>query len=342
MRPNRAGWVAAALGTVALLAAGCSSASAPAPTGTSPSASASAPSGGTGTGGTSKGPAVSVAQGPQPPASGAWVGAWVKPAKAGQTGRVDAVADFERTTGRPLDLVHVYHPWSDPFPDAADRAFLDQGRQLMISWSGTDSSQIVAGTYDDLIRQRATDLKALGKPVLLRWRWEMNRANLDATVGGPADFVAAWKHIRAIFQQVGADNVGWVWCPLAGSFTATDAPAYYPGDDQVDWLCADVYAIGTDRSFADVATDFMAWAAGHAKPIVIGEYGSDQTDPAAKAAWVSGATAYAQAHPQIRAMVYFDADRVDDHGVQRDFRVTSDPTVLHAFQAMLGNPWFGT
>jgi len=75
---------------------------------------------------------------------------------------------------------------------------------------------------------------------------------------------------------------------------------------------------------------------------VIGEYGSDKTDPAAKASWVAGATAYAQAHPQIRAMVYFDARRVDDHGVLRDFRVTSDPTVLRVFEAMLANPWFGT
>jgi hypothetical protein len=266
----------------------------------------------------------------------------VKPLKAGQVGRIDAVADFERTTGRNLDLVHVYHPWTDAFPDEADREFLKQGKQLMISWSGTNTAQILAGTYDDLIRSRATDLKALGQPVLLRWRWEMNRPNLDATVGSPAEYVKAWKHIHAIFQQVGATNVGWVWCPLAGNFTVTNAPAYYPGDHQVDWLCADVYAIGTDRSFADVAGDFMTWAAAHAKPIVIAEYGSEKTDGAAKAAWISGATAYAQAHPQIKAMVYFDADRADDHGVQRDFRVTTDPAVLQAFQAMLKNPWFGT
>jgi len=210
----------------------------------------------------------------------------------------------------------------------------------MISWSGNDSAQVAAGAYDDLIRTRATALKALGKPVLLRWRWEMNRPNLATSVGTPQQYVAAWKHVHAIFQEVGATNVGWVWCPLAGNFAATDAPAYYPGDDQVDWLCADVYAIGTDRSFGAVAGDFMTWAAGHPKPIVIGEYGSEKADPATKAAWIAGATAYAQAHPQIKALVYFDADRVDDHGVQRDFRVTTDPAVLKAYQAMLADPWF--
>ncbi len=323
----------AALTAAAVLLAGCSGGSSPAPN-PSPTASTgqTLPSG--------PGPTYTVAQGPKPPATGAWVGAWVKPAKAGQFGRVEAVGNFETATGHPLDLVHTYHPWKDPFPDAADLSFLQQGKQLMISWSGTDTKPIVAGTYDDLITQRATELKSLGQPVLLRWRWEMNRPNLDATVGAPADYVAAWKHIRAIFQQVGATNVGWVWCPLAGNFTQTDAAAYYPGDDQVDWLCADVYAIGTDRSFGDVAGDFMTWAAGHPKPIVIGEYGSEKTDPATKAAWIAGATAYAQAHPQIKALVYFDADRVDDHGVQRDFRVTTDPAVLQAYQAMLADPWF--
>jgi beta-mannanase len=263
----------------------------------------------------------------------------VKPVKATPVGRLDAVAQFEQAVGHPLDLVHVYHPWSQVFPDAADVQFLKQGKQLMISWSGTSTSSIVSGLYDDMIRTRAEALKALGSPVLLRWRWEMNRPNLTSTVGSAAEYVQAWKHIRTIFDQVGATNVGWVWCPLAGNFTATNAAAYYPGDDQVDWLCADVYAIGSTRSFADVATDFMTWAAAHPKPIVIGEYGSELADPAGKQSWIQGATAYAKAHSQIKAMVYFDAQR-NESGKQRDFRVESAPGTLAAFTAMLTDPWF--
>jgi hypothetical protein len=280
-----------------------------------------------------------AAHGPQPPATGAWVGAWVKPAKATELGRLDAVAQFEQTVGHPLGLVHVYHTWSQAFPDAADVQFLKQGKQLMISWSGTSTSSIVSGLYDDMIRTRAEAVKALGLPVLLRWRWEMNRPNLDSTIGTPAEYVQAWKHIRAIFDQVGATNVGWVWCPLAGNFTATDAAAYYPGDDQVDWLCTDVYAIGSTKSFADVAAGFMAWAAGHDKPIVVGEYGSELTDPTGKQTWIEGATAYAKAHPQIKAMVYFDAQRTEN-GQQRDFRVESASGPLSAFEAMLADTWF--
>ena len=284
-------------------------------------------------------PALS-AQGPTPPATGAWVGAWVKPVRATPLGRIAAVAQFEQTIGRPLDLVHVYHPWSQTFPDAADMAFLQQGKQLMISWAGTSTSAIISGVYDDMIRTRAESLKALGSPVLLRWRWEMNRPNLQSSIESPAQYVQAWKHIRAIFSQVGATNVGWVWCPLAGNFTSTNASAYYPGDDQVDWLCTDVYAIGSTKPFADVATDFMTWAAGHpGKPIIIGEYGSESTDPAAKQSWIEGATSFAKSHPQIKAMVYFDALR-SESGKQRDFRIDSSSSTLAAYKAMLADPWF--
>jgi len=39
--------------------------------------------------------------------------------------------------------------------------------------------------------------------------------NLVATtqLGGPAGFVGAWDHIRALFRQAGAGNVSFVWCP---------------------------------------------------------------------------------------------------------------------------------
>jgi hypothetical protein len=279
-------------------------------------------------------------QGPQPPATGAWIGAWVKPDVATQAGRISAVEDFERAIGQPIQVVHVYHQWADVFPTESDTAFAHQGKVLMISWAGTDSAAVASGQDDALIRQRADALKALGTPVLLRWRWEMNRKNLAATVGTPAQYVAAWDHVRALFAAEGATNVGWVWCPLASSFTETNAPAYYPGDNQVDWLCSDVYAIGTNKTFAEVAQDFMTWAAGHHKPVMIGEYGSDLADPSAKQAWIAGATAYAKAHEQIKAMVYFDAMRTASNGQLRDFRVQAAAGPLAAFRAMADDPWF--
>jgi hypothetical protein len=315
-----------------LLVSGCSSGSGPSqttsagPTSSSPSASTSA---------TASGLAL---HGPQPPATGAWVGAWVKPTMPNQQGRVTAVGALEQAIGRPLDLVHVYHQWGDSFPSVADIEFVQQGKILMISWSGTDTRNILSGADDRQITARAAAIKLLGAPVLLRWRWEMNRPNLQKSIVSPADYVAAWKHIRSIFTTVGATNVGWVWCPIATGFLATNGPAYYPGDDQVDWLCTDVYPGPSHASFAAVSTEFMTWATTHAKPIVIAEYGSESSNPD-KAQWIMGAAAYARAHPQIKAMVYFDADRVEN-GVTRDFRLEGTTGPLNAFHAMAMDAYF--
>ena len=203
---RRGPWiVAASVAAVLMLATGCSSSSAPGQSSPPPSASQTTPS-------PSDTTTALGTTGPQPPTTGAWVGAWVKPAAGqdDQAGRVAAIATFEQSIGRPLDVVHVFHKWADDFPSSADLQFIQQGKVLLISWAGTDLRSILSGSQDAIIKARADQVKALQTPVLLRWRWEMNRPNLQASIGTPADYVAAWKHIRAIFTTVGATNVGWV------------------------------------------------------------------------------------------------------------------------------------
>jgi hypothetical protein len=290
---------------------------------------------------TASGPSAAPERGPQPPSTGAWVGAWVKPDLPTQLGMVTAVKDFEHQLGRPLDIVQVYHPWDDEFPSEADKAFLDQGHTLLLSWSGADTRVIVTGRYDAEIRARAEAVRDLGVPVLLRWRWEMNRNNLQGSVWSPADYVAAWKHIRAIFTSVGATNAAWVWCPLATDFNATSGPAYYPGDDQVEWLCTDVYPGPDYRSFADVSAEFLAWAASHDKPVLIGEYGAEDAEPGQRQSWLNATTAFVRAHPQIKGLVYFDARR-SDGSRERDFSLDPGTGPWRAFDGMATDPYFDT
>jgi hypothetical protein len=290
---------------------------------------------------TASAPSVPPERGPSPPHVGAWVGAWVKPDLPTQNGQLASVAAFESQLGRPLDIVQVYHQWTDEFPSTADEQFAAEGRTLLISWNGEDTRVILSGRYDDLISQRAQQVKALGKPILLRWRWEMNRPNLQGSVWSGADFVAAWKHIRAIFTRVGATNAAWVWCPTATSFDSTQGPSYYPGDDQVDWLCTDVYPGPDYRSFSDVASEFMAWAAGHDKPILIAEYGAEDGEPGQRIAWMNATTTFVKTHPQIKGVVYYDA-RHQDNGRDRDFSLVPGTAPWKAFVGMAKLPYFDT
>lgn len=278
-------------------------------------------------------------RGPEPPVSGAWVGAWVKPQTASSEGRIDSVRAFEATIDRPLDVVHVFHPFDEVFPDQADLEFVRQGKVLLLSWAGNDSRLVASGRVDDVLRERARAVRDLDAPVLLRWRWEMNRPNLQAEVWSPADYVAAWKHVRRIFAEEGAVNAGWVWCPIATDFLATRGPDYYPGDSEVDWLCVDVYAGRDGLPFAAVGAEFLEWAKSRPRPIIVGEYGAEIGQLGEQGPWIEAATAVARARPQIKAMVYFDADRMEK-GKLRRFSLLGGRDGAVAFRAMALDPYF--
>ena len=275
--------------------------------------------------------------GPTTPATGAYFGAWVAPAVYTQRGRVLAVNTLQQQIGRRLDIVHIYLTQTAQFPSSSDLAFVQQGSTLLISWALNGSRDIAAGHDDGLIMQRAQEIKAIGKPVFLEWRWEMDRPNLQSLVGSPADYIAAWKHIRQVFAEQGVTNVAWVWCPTAKGFASGTAQAYYPGDSEVDWICADVYPpTGPLSSFAAVAGPFLDWASHHAKPIIIGEYGVRLTyAPQERAQWLRAAAQTVVADRQIKALVYFDGP-----GQQPQSSTVLDGAALQAFRSIADDNYF--
>jgi hypothetical protein len=211
---------------------------------------------------------------PVPPASGAYFGAWVGPDVYTQLNEIHAVNALQRQLGRKLSIVHTYVKWQARFPTTSALTFLSQGSMLLISWAGTDTREISSGADDAWIRTRAEQVKALGKPVFLEWRWEMDRPNLHAQVHSGADYVRAWDRIRRIFAAAGVRNAAWVWCPTSAGFADGRASAYYPGDSEVDWVCADAYPdYGSTASFAATVDPFLSWASHHGKPVMIGEFG---------------------------------------------------------------------
>lgn len=254
--------------------------------------------------------AVTVSEGPAVPAHGAYFGARVRGDAYTESAEIAAVDRLQQSIGRRLAIVHVYHLWSDLFPSSSDVAFLRQGSTLLLSWSGTDTLAIIAGRYDHMIRQRALAMKSIGKPIFLEWRWEMDRSGLQTQIHSPADYIKAWDHIRSIFAQEHVRNVAWVWCPTALGFATGKAAAYYPGNNEVDWVCADAYpGYGPYRSFANVVAPFLSWASQHSKPVMIGEYGVPTTyGTQRRAQWLMDAAQTVQGDQQIKALVYFDAN----------------------------------
>jgi hypothetical protein len=274
------------------------------------------------------------------PARGAYLGAYVQPTIYTQQAEISAFLAFEHQLGHPLRIAHVYHRWESPFPTSADWYFVERGKILLLTWGGApDTTAIIAGREDAMIRARARALKALGHPILLEFRHEMDRPNLQWTIHGPADYIAAWDHIRAIFRSVGATNVSWVWCPTGYGFQVGRAQAFYPGNRQVNWICADVYATSPAQSLSQAARPFLRWAAGHPKPVILGEFGVGGS-PRGRASWLTAAGRLARSDPQIKAMAYFDANGIDSNGNPFQYWLGDQPAAVDAFGRLLARKYF--
>lgn len=282
---------------------------------------------------------------PTPPSRGAYFGAWVDsgPRGSNQPGPFQAILNFEQSIGRKLDIVNTYRTWDQPFPRGDDAAVLNSRRYLMLSWNGTDTRLITSGAQDQIITARARAIKAAGRPIFLRFQWEMDRPNLKHRIHGPDDFIAAWRHVRAIFRQNQVNNATWVWCPTSKGFKGKDHAAdYYPGDDQVDWLCADVYPeLGYEyRDFSESAAAFLRWAKAHPKPIMIGEFGVPTSYGPRRSEWLRNA-AQALQEPQIKAVVYFDGDTYGIKPTERmRFSLEGDQSAMSAMRELATTPYF--
>jgi hypothetical protein len=274
------------------------------------------------------------------PGRGAYLGAWIKPDELTHSGRIEAVDGLQDDLGRRLDILNTYRRFEQMVGTDSDQEFLDSGATLMVSWATGDNRSIVAGEHDRLIRRQARAIRGIKRPVLLRMRWEMDRPNLQATMWSGADYIAAWKYVRRIFAEEHATNVSWVWCPTAEGFIRGNAPEFYPGDDQVDWTCVDVYAGTEFRPIGDLMGPFLRFAAQHPKPIIIGEFGVARAwGSASRAAWLADATRTFKANPQIKAVAYFESDP-EGNGPNQQFQLSGDKAAFQAFKRMTRDRWF--
>jgi hypothetical protein len=276
-------------------------------------------------------------------AHGAYFGAYIQPPSYGQPQQIAAIHQMQNALGRRLAIVHSYLRWHRPFPTPSQQVIMRQRSLLLLSWAGTNTRAIAAGAYDGWVSRQALAIKATHRPILLEWRWEMNRPGLTSQVHSPADYIAAWDRIHKIFASLHVHNVAWVWCPsivgfgLPGYRPATD---YYPGNREVDWLCVDAYPrLGPRLSFAALLGPFLRWAAHIAKPVMIGEFGVPRAyGPRMRARWLRGAARTVRQDPQVEAVVYFDGDPPNYPLFQYGLDRGTPP--FRAFRSIAAMPYF--
>ena len=172
-------------------------------------------------------------------------------------------------------------------------------------------------------------------------------------MGSATDFIAAWRTLVHVFRQEDVRNVSWTWTMTDWAFETTDERAadnWYPGDDVVDVIGADVYNFADCEVAGREWDDFQgkmvpirAWAKDHpGKPIILPEWGSteDPDMPGRKAAWLRDARRQlkAKAWRRVKMVMYFQT--IDPSHTQCNWPVDSSNTSLAAFSAMTSDPFF--
>ncbi|HEY8082888.1 MAG TPA: glycosyl hydrolase [Solirubrobacterales bacterium] len=284
------------------------------------------------------------------------------------------VTQLEALLGKGFSLLALGSSFADcdpapcrffDFPTAAMENVHAYGAIPVFNWSSQEStsnpnlntvmpafqlSDIIAGTYDNYIREFAKDARDWGHPFFLRFNWEMNGRWFpwSEQVNGnkPGEYVAAWRHVHDIFTSVGATNATWVWCPYA-EVTRRFAPLrpLYPGDAYVDWTCMDGFNWGKNgtnphkwRSFGEIFDStyrLLAKRVAPSKPILLAEIASTGR-PRAKAAWIADMfKQLANKYRRVRGLVWFEQV---DRGIQ--WPLENSLVVLRAFAKGIANPAF--
>jgi beta-mannanase len=312
------------------------------------------------------------AAGPPPPAAAATPLALGIYDAGHATGSTEAgrLAQLETALGHRLAIVQTFSSWESsdgsavPFPSDFATAVRAAGATPMITWQpqrqpgswlapgqtdvdqpAFDLAALASGRYDAYVTSWADAAKAFGGVVFVRLMHEMNGDWYPWGQGvngntGPAQYVAAWRHVVGIFQAQGATNVRFVWC-ASGSATLTALPALYPGDATVSWIAFDDY--NRDRpwqTFTQLATPvYDTIAPLTTRPMMVAETATPEEagSPSAKASWITSTflQEIPASFPRVEAALYFDSN-----GAGMGYQLTTSPAALAAFAGVAASPLY--
>ncbi len=291
--------------------------------------------------------------------TGAWVGGfWDSNTKILNTINLK---DFEKTIGNHVAIANIFTDWTY----LAEPALLKNLDEINANdWTPMISSNplffegcrkgdfsiyktIANGDCDVFLNKIADNLHQYGKPVFLRFAWEMNLPDMwwsvEKTKSTPEEFIAAWQKIYTILNQNTQNNIIMVLSFNTSSDTTTPYSKLYPGDDYVDWVAIDGYNWGTSASwsrwtsFNGVLTNsYQELTSITDKPIMISEVGTSP-DGGNKAAWYDDMLniQIPYHYYNVRAVVFFNEDKSVNEGI--DWRIENSKESIFVVKSALKN-----
>ena len=230
-------------------------------------------------------------------------------------------------------IISLYLSWGDQKRNELPAKLLDSiynGNAIpMITWEPWQSlfeqnkndklkeekvfSRIANGAYDAYLDRFSNQVKALNRPVFIRFAHEADNPQYPWSAAGgntPEEFITAWKYIHAYFAAHQVHNVVWVWNP----WKPEAVKAYFPGKEYVDWIGV------TNLNYADQNPDGKSYRMEElyepfhrlkefkmGLPVMLAETGSLRTAPAQKE-WFQNLFHQVDArYREIKAILFFNS-----------------------------------
>lgn len=239
------------------------------------------------------------------------------------------IEQFRKDFGKKPCLIMVFVDWEHFVKDEIVKEVYGQNAVLIITWEpwlaakkqGIDFDKLITGGYDGYLREFAGKLKQIKNVVYLRFAHEVNGDwyPWSAAKLGSEKYVAAYKHVKDVFDKAGAANVKWVFSvnwediPSSNHFMSS-----YPGDAYVDYLGIDGYNWGLSQewsrwmSFGEIFKKrYEEIVRFFRKPVMITEF-SSTTRGGDKRLWIEDAMQSMKELKKIEAFVIFNVDKETD------------------------------
>jgi beta-mannanase len=246
------------------------------------------------------------------------------------------IINLEDSLALTFPIIHIYKAWGEnpeyKFPKNEVDAINRIGSVPMITWEPwlakfsqenfpniqdlerrdkNGLTSVANGDYDTFLKEWAWEAQKVDYPIYLRLGHEMNdpyRYPWGPQNNDPSEYVAAYKHVRDVFEKVGAKNIIWVWSPHLsyGKFKE-----YYPGFYYVDVVASGALNYGTSTSWSDWWTfeqifgNYYKDLAIFNKPIMIAEFGSLKPG-GNRAEWFGNAFEnFHENYPLVTSIIFF-------------------------------------
>lgn len=281
------------------------------------------------------------------PPSGCYIGAFIErdPVARGD------IAQFEEAVGKKHASYIVYVGYGQPFPWEFVRKCIAAGAVPHIAFEPNQGLHIVKA--DSYLREFAREAGRARCPIFLRWASEMN-GDWTAYHGDPQLYIEKWRLVWRVFKEE-APNVAMVWTPF--STPQSIIPAYYPGDEYVDWVGINIYSVwchdGDPRRpawFKD-PVEFLRFVYdlyADKKPVQISEFAATHFCKATRRDTTEFAIEKMQRlysiiisdFPRVKLVNWFSCDTISEGLADNNYALTDNPRVLKCYRELVSHPYF--